>query len=58
MAPREESLKRGANLGRYEIRELIGLGGMGCVYRALDTVLRWVVAVMSLYSSALGGEVL
>ncbi len=31
------SLSAGTKLGRYEIRSQIGAGGMGEVYRALDT---------------------
>src|SRR6476620_8908210 len=30
------TLSEGAKLGRYEIRSLIGVGGMGEVYRATD----------------------
>ena len=41
----EELLRRGAKLEHYEIRELIGQGGMGEVYRAWDTVLQRDVAV-------------
>ncbi len=39
------TLGKGDRLGRYEIRELLGKGGMGEVYRALDTELRRDVAV-------------
>lgn len=41
----DELLQRGAQLDRYEIRELIGRGGMGEVYRAWDLVLHRDVAV-------------
>ena len=41
----EELLRRGAKLDRYEIRELIGQGGMGDVYRAWDPVLQRDVAM-------------
>ena len=41
----EDLLRRGAKLDRYEIRELIGQGGMGEVYRAWDGVLNRDVAV-------------
>jgi hypothetical protein len=40
-----ELLRRGGKLDRYEVRELIGQGGMGEVYRAWDTVLQRDVAV-------------
>src|SRR4030095_10356718 len=39
------SLKEGATLGRYEIRSLIGAGGMGEVYRASDPKINREVAI-------------
>src|SRR5512132_2982030 len=39
------SLAAGTRLGPYEIAALIGSGGMGEVYRALDTRLQRVVAI-------------
>lgn len=34
------SIEAGARLGPYEIKEAIGAGGMGEVYRARDTRLK------------------
>ena len=34
--------------GRYEVREILGQGGMGLVYRAYDTVVRREVAVKTI----------
>jgi serine/threonine protein kinase len=39
------SLRPGARLGLYEVTALIGSGGMGEVYRALDTALGRQVAI-------------
>src|SRR5690348_15602835 len=42
---RDVTLETGTRLGPYEIRERIGAGGMGVVFRALDTRLRRDVAI-------------
>ena len=34
--------------GRYEVRQILGQGGMGLVYRAYDTVVRREVAVKTI----------
>ena len=39
------SFEAGARVGRYEIRSLLGAGGMGEVYRAVDTELHRAVAL-------------
>ncbi len=43
--PGKVSLARGTRLGSYVIEDSIGSGGMGEVYRALDTTLQRVVAL-------------
>ncbi|MDA7906885.1 protein kinase [Rhodopirellula sp.] len=43
-------------LGRYAIQEIIGVGGMGVVYRGTDDVLNRVVAIKTLKSVKIGRE--
>ena len=42
------TLQSGARLGPYEIDQLIGAGGMGKVYRAVDTRLKRTVAIKTI----------
>ncbi len=44
------NLERGSQLGKFVIRQRIGAGGMGAVYRALDTVLQREVAIKTILS--------
>jgi len=42
--------------GRYEVKEVLGRGGMGVVYRAFDRELQEPVAIKTLREDALAGE--
>ena len=48
----------GRRLGRYEIIDVLGRGGMAAVYRARDTVLRRDVALKILYPQYTGDTAL
>jgi serine/threonine protein kinase/tetratricopeptide (TPR) repeat protein len=50
MTGREASELTGRRLGVYELQEMIGAGGMGVIYRALDTRLKRPVAIKFLSS--------
>ena len=50
------SLAQGTKLGPYEIREPLGAGGMGEVYKATDTRLNRTVAIKILPSHLAGGD--
>ena len=47
-------LTTGSRLGPYEILSLLGIGGMGEVYRATDTNLKRAVAIKVLPASVAG----
>ena len=51
-----DSILPGRRLGPYEIRGLLGQGGMGRVYRAHDTVLHREVAIKALTRDLAGDE--
>ena len=46
--PPADTLAEGTTLGRYQIRRLIGQGGMGCVYEAVHRDLKKRVAIKTL----------
>ena len=43
------ALKMGQTIGRYEILSILGQGGFGITYQALDTQLGRAVAIKELY---------
>ncbi|HEX8847543.1 MAG TPA: protein kinase [Pyrinomonadaceae bacterium] len=50
------SIEAGTHIGRYEIKSLLGVGGMGEVYRALDTELHRPVAMKFLRAEVAADE--
>ena len=51
-----DQLKPGATFaGRYEVKEILGAGGMGVVYRAFDRELQEPVAIKTLRPEAMAG---
>src|SRR5580704_17415404 len=51
------ALSPGTKLFEFEIEEVLGHGGFGITYRALDTTLRETVAVKEYFPNALAGRV-
>jgi len=52
-----DALRPGSTFaGRYEIKEILGMGGMGVVYRAFDRELQEPVAIKTLRPEALTGN--
>ena len=55
--PGGEALRPGALLdGRYDVKEVLGMGGMGVVYRAFDRELQEPVAIKTLRPEAMSGD--
>src|SRR5262252_2997968 len=52
---RAQALEPGTSLGPYRIAEQIGAGGMGVVYRAIDTRLNRMVAIKLIAPDSEGG---
>ncbi len=55
-APRDALRPGTLFANRYEVKEVLGMGGMGVVYRAFDRELREAVAIKTLRPEALGGD--
>jgi tRNA A-37 threonylcarbamoyl transferase component Bud32 len=56
MVGADSTFSKGDRLDRYEIRELIGEGGMGAIYRAVDTKLGRNVALKVVRPARLGSS--
>src|SRR5213076_1523707 len=55
-APRDALRSGTVFANRYEVKEVLGMGGMGVVYRAFDRELREAVAIKTLRPEALAGD--
>src|SRR5436309_10073322 len=55
-APRDALRPGTVFANRYEVKEVLGMGGMGVVYRAFDRELREAVAIKTLRPEALAGD--
>src|SRR5216117_537306 len=56
-APADDVLRPGTLFAnRYELKDLLGMGGMGVVYRAFDRELQEAVAIKTLRPEALAGD--
>jgi serine/threonine protein kinase len=55
-APELAALRTGEHLNHFELREFVGGGGMGAVFRAVDTLLNRIVAIKILSPEQAGDE--